>query len=202
MNNRFAIVVSLLFVFLIPHFAYAAIPPSAYLYVLYDGNEVSDAAFYGDFLVCEAKEYQSHQAIVPQLEINQYDAEKDCYWKPPAWEYRWSNCRKSKCDFFPIPYGKTRLALYIQSVDKVFITNEINADADKNEYNVELSSNGSAIISATSDIEMGISDNTTDTGEIIPSPQESNPYSPYLILFLFILVFIGWILRRIMKAKK
>jgi hypothetical protein len=206
-----SVVLLLFFVLLVSNSVYAAIPPSAYIQVLYNGNEISDAEFYGEFLVCEKKEYSSHNVTVPQLDINLYDSEKNCYWKPPAWEYRWDNCGKSKCDFFMIPYGKTKFSLYIPSLDKVFITNEVKADTGSNYFQMDLSSDGSALISTTDPFDMDIYDNDTNpdkindntsVGDTTPSFLEGK--FSYLIcstLFFVILVLIVWMISR-KKSKK
>lgn len=206
-----SVVLSLFFILLLSDSVYAAIPPSAYIHVLYNGNEISDAEFYGEFLVCEEKEYASHKVTNPKLSINLYDSEKGCYWKPPAWEYRWDNCRKSKCDFFMIPYGKTKFSLYIPSLDKVFITNEVKADTGSNYFQVDLSSDGSALISTTEPFDMDIYKDDTNPDKINGdtnvdgiTPSSSEGKFPYLICstpFLLILVFIVWVMSR-KKSKK
>lgn len=205
------IILPIFFMLLTLNLAYAAIPPSAYIHILYNRNEISDAEFYGEFLVCEEKEYSSHKVAIPQLNINLYDSEKNCYWKPPSWEYRWDNCRKSKCDFFMIPYGKTKFSLYIPSLDKVFITNEVKADTGSNYFQVDLSSDGSALISTTEPFDMEIyDDNTnqdkisddTDAGDITSSSLEGKfPYLIYFTLFFLISALIIWAISR-KKSKK
>ena len=198
MKRRSSILLLLFFLSLIPNIAYAATPPSAYFYVLYEGNEIPDAGLYGEFLSCEEKDHDSERDVfdkelIPQLNISLYDSTNNCYWKPFKYT-SWGYCENGTCDFFPIPDGKTRFAVYISSLDQVFITNEVEANVDKNYYKVELFSDGSANISTTSrgDVDKHSNIDTDDN-----SPLKSR--YPYFVLFSLFVALI-WILHQ--KSKK
>ena len=199
MKHKSSILLSLFFLLFLLNLAHAAIPPSAYFYILYEGNEIPDAELYGEFLSCEEKDYNPERDVfdkelISQLNISLYDSTNNCYWKPFKYT-RWGYCENGTCDFFPIPDGKTRFAVYISSLDQVFITNEVEANVDKNYYKVELFSDGSAYISTTSRGEVDKHSNI-DTDE--NSPLKSR--SLYVVLFFSFIALIFLILHR--KSKK
>ena len=194
MKHKSSILLSLFLLLFIPTLVYAAVPPSAYFYVLYEGNKITDTELSGEFLSCEDENYNPEREIISQLNISQYDSTNNCYWKPFK-HSRGGYCETSTCDFFPIPSGKTRFAIYISSFDQFFITNEIQANIDKNYYKVELFSNGSAFISTTSreDVDAFSNKNTPE----IPTLQNKFLYSIILLSFIAL---IYWIVRR--KSKQ
>ena len=190
MKNRSSILLPFFLILFIPTLAYAAIPPSADFYVLYEGNKITDTELYGEFLTCEDENYNPEREIIPQLNISLYDSTNNCYWKPFK-HSREGYCENSTCDFYSIPSGKTRFAIYISNLDQSFITNEIKAHVDRNYYKVELFSNDSAIISTTS---WGYVDafSNKDSPEI--------PASQNNFILLSIIALIYWVVRK--KSRK
>ena len=198
MKHRSLILLSLFFLLFIPNLACAAIPPSAHFYVLYEGNEIPDEDFYGEFLSCEDKDYNperdvSDKELIPQLNVSLYDSANNCYWKPFKYT-EWGYCENGTCDYFPIPDGKIRFAVYISSMDQFFITNEVEANVGTNYYKVELFVDGSGYISTTSRGEVDNHGNVdTDENSLLKSR------FVYLVLILSFIALIFWISR---KSKK
>jgi hypothetical protein len=127
-----------------------AAPPGADVQVLYDGKEMRGEVK-AEFLSCGAKDFRPERQVAEQLLVNQYDNAKNCYWNPFSMQ-RWGTCTAGKCNFFPVPYGETRMAVYLPSVDKTYVTNTVNANAGMNSYYVALYSNGSSEMVRTSRI--------------------------------------------------
>jgi hypothetical protein len=123
--------------------------PSVDIDVLYNRNKISDASFSAKMLDCinEDRKYLPKD-LIPQLNISEYDSTNNCYWTPAflAWG---GDCRDSKCHFGYMPPSEFKLAVYIPSLDKVFISNKISRTNFNSNYEAILNSDGSAKISET-----------------------------------------------------
>jgi hypothetical protein len=153
MKNKFTFLIFILLIFsILPNFVSAdsGPKPTVDIDVLYNGNKISDASFSAQMLGCadQDKYYHNPRNLIPQLNISEYDSVNNCYWLPAflAWG---GDCRDSKCHFSYMPPKEFKLAVYIPSLDKVFISNEISRTNFNSNYEVILDSNGSAKISET-----------------------------------------------------
>ena len=90
----------------------------------------------------------SRSNLIPQLQIGEYDSIKNCYWVP-AILTRGGECSNSSCHFYYSIPSKFKLAVFIPSLDKVFVTNEISRTNLNSLYRVELFPDGSAKILET-----------------------------------------------------
>jgi hypothetical protein len=152
MKNKSAFLIFVLLIFsVLPSFVSADLGPkdSVDINVLYNGNKISDASFSAEMLACINKNRQYlPEGLIPQLNISEYDSANNCYWTPAflAWG---GNCSDSRCYFWYFPPSEFKLAVYVPSLDKVFITNEISRTTSDSNYEVALNFDGSAKISET-----------------------------------------------------
>lgn len=128
--------------------------PGVDIDVFYNNKNISNSDFSAVMLGCESKEYVQREVkyerkdLIPQLKINEYDQIKNCSWFPEgfAWGER---CGDGACRVSLVPPVEFKLAVFIPSLDKVFITNEISRTNFNSKYRAELSSDGSAKILET-----------------------------------------------------
>lgn len=118
--------------------------------ILYNGESITDESKI-DAKILECFENEStnkeHPDIITQLNINEYDSTKNCYWRPT--NSPWSIlCTNNSCRSYGNPPEEFKLAIYVPSLSKVFITNEISYTNSDSHYRVDLSTDGSAIISS------------------------------------------------------
>ena len=117
--------------------------PSVDIYVTLDGKSVPDATFNAKLLTCQNEENQFPvRDIIPQLNVTEYDPENNCYWKPA--EFAWGGeCQNGTCYFtYHIP-SKFRLAVYLPSQDKVYLSAEVIRENFRSTFEANLLSNGS-----------------------------------------------------------
>lgn len=161
MNKKlfsFLIIFGALVVFL-PKSASADIgpKPSVNIDVVYNQQSIFDANFSAKMLSCVPQELTQSESkyleedLIPQLKINEYDSSKNCYWFPArlAWG---GQCSNSSCHFGYIPPSEFKLAVFVPSINKVFITNEISRTNFNSHYRAELFQDGSAKISETTPV--------------------------------------------------
>lgn len=153
MKKPYWIIGILLFSFF-PYFVSADIgpKPSVNIDVLYNGNKISDASFSAKMLDCVDEDIGYREAgLISQLNISEYDSVNNCYWIPAylAWG---GDCRDSKCYFGYFPPSEFKFAVYVPSLDKVFITNEISRTSFDSSYEATLNSDGSANIYETTSL--------------------------------------------------
>lgn len=126
--------------------------PSVKIDVVYYGENIPVAeSFSAKMLECipqDQKQNRMKDKTVPQLEINEYDSSKNCYWVP-AWLAGGGQCSNSSCDFGYMLPNNFKLAVFIPSTNKVFVTNEISRSNFNSNYKAVLFSDGSAKISET-----------------------------------------------------
>lgn len=123
--------------------------PTVDIDVSYMGTMISDNAFNAKMLVCNQDErLNPSRDLIHQLNISEYDSNKSCYWEPAY--FAWGgDCKDSKCNFGYFPPQKFKLAVYVPSLNKVFISNEISRNNFNSNYKLELNSDGSANIYET-----------------------------------------------------
>jgi len=152
MKNEFIFLILASLIFsILPNFVFADIgpKPTVNINVLYNGNKISDSNFSAKMLMCTNQNWGNPQEdLIPQLNISEYDSAKNCYWKPAPLTWG-GDCRESKCYFFYMPPSEFKLAVYIPSLNKVFISNEISRKNFNSYYKVILNSDGSAEIYET-----------------------------------------------------
>lgn len=119
--------------------------PSIVIDVVYNQQSISDIFFSAEMLGC-VSQYKYEKYLIPQLRINEYDSSKNCYWSPDTLVWR-RECFNSSCHFGHMSPSEFKLAVFVPSINKVFITNKIYRTNFKNHYRAELFSDGSAKIS-------------------------------------------------------
>lgn len=122
--------------------------PSVDINIYYDSSKISDASFSAKMLSCVGEDYPENNEVIPQLNISEYDSSKDCYWKPAfmAWG---GDCSDSRCHFGYMLPSEFKLAVYVPSLNKVFVTNEVSRENFDSTYKVELYQSGATKISET-----------------------------------------------------
>lgn len=195
----------LLLALLMVSVAYAAIPPGAFVEVTYDEADVPDTEFNAEFLDCVEEDYDPARddpdfQIIPELDISSYDPGKNCYWKPFK-HTRWGACAVNRCDFFPIPYKWTRFAVYIPSLDRTFFTEEIQTDTGRNEFLVEILSDGPVIVTKTENIDMEAFYAFFEGKDYKPPEKTEMPVWVYVVV-LAIFIGIGWLIGTKVFGKK
>ncbi|MFH1409737.1 MAG: hypothetical protein ABIH34_07535 [Nanoarchaeota archaeon] len=150
MKSRFMMLTLLLF-FLIPALVSADIgpKPAADFHVTWEGQEVQDRSFHAKMLSCQQEGNRlPGENVISLLNISEYDPEKDCIWMPSplAWG---GTCENAECHFnyfLPIEF---KLAVYLPSQDKVFISPEVTRENFRSTYDVELLPDGSIDLKET-----------------------------------------------------
>lgn len=152
MRNKIIFFLLVLTIFL-PKFILADAPPPPPFDVnlTYEGQKISDAKFYAVALQCQ-QEKNSEIVVIPQLDINQPDPAKSCSWSPRR-SAEGGFCADSACHFDWV-YGQFKLAFYIPSLDKTFISETINREylghygsETQRVYDVNLLKDNSVIVS-------------------------------------------------------
>ncbi len=135
----------------LPAFALADAPPPPPFDVnfTYEGQKINDSKFYAVALQCR-QEKISDVVVIPQLDINQPDS--TCSWSPRL-SVAGGFCADSACHFDWV-FGKFKLAVYIPSLDKTFISEIINREylghygsETQRVYDVNLLKDNSIIVS-------------------------------------------------------
>ena len=107
-------------------------PPPFTVYVNYQGQKLKDANFSAEILKCDTEKSAVDASIPSQLQISEYDSAKSCTWEPSISSYNrngsnnnyLSNCTLSQCGF-DWTLGEFKIATYIPSLNKTFISNEV-----------------------------------------------------------------------------
>jgi hypothetical protein len=186
--------------------AYAAIPPHANMHIFYDSHLI-EGDFSAEFFDCyEEGSYEKRKSydppVAPELDISEYDEENDCYWKPMNY-LRSAGCAVGMCQFFPIPFGGARFAVYINDLDQVFITDRFNTEADLHKFMVFLKEDGSAEIEKVRHLDMEPFYAFFEGEEYIPpEPQERKTPAYIYGLILAALIIFAWLFISRKKKKK
>jgi hypothetical protein len=149
MANPRLIAFALLTLFLFAAVSNADIaPPTMHINVTYKGS--SGMPVNGTFnvypLVC-ANSTNISNVTVPKLNLS-FDTASGCYWVPA--EMSGATCESGWCDLYYFPTTSFKLAFYLPSLNKTFVTNETNQSSFGTTYDVSLYQNGSATITAFS----------------------------------------------------
>lgn len=166
-------------------FADAPPPPPITVLVQYENRDLSDPQFYATILTCPAtegdrsfrsilngiqdKNSPEHEALV-KLDIAEKDQKQDCSWGPsflPSSDGY--SCKNSLC-MFDWALGDFRIATYIPSLDKTFISNPIGRsykgyygrDTDKF-YTARLTKDGQSVITNR----IGVFDKINTTNKVV-----------------------------------
>ena len=128
MKNKPVILITILLVFLpVTDLVSADIgpKPSADIHVTLNGQDVPDSSFNAKMLTCQKEETSFYDRnLIPQLNISEYDSAGNCYWRPA--EVAWGgDCKNSNCNFDYFLPSEFRLAVYLPSQDKVYLSAEV-----------------------------------------------------------------------------
>lgn len=130
--------------------------PTVDIDLVYNHQKIADASFGAKMLGCYDQELVQNEIeqdrdTVAQLRISSFDADAQCYWQPAplAWG---GSCSESHCQFSYFPPSEFKLAVYIPSLDKTFVTDKITRENFASRYRVELSVDGTATINETTSL--------------------------------------------------
>ena len=144
MKNKSLMLISLILLFCLAfNFASADVRVlTTNIRVTLNGQEISDT-FYIAFLGCLGKNEHRVENIIPQLNISEYDPANNCYWKPVLWK----RCKNPYCEtYVSIMGGVLRLAVYVPSQDKLYLSEKPESYLAVTSLEAELLTNGSLII--------------------------------------------------------
>jgi hypothetical protein len=142
--------------------------PTVDINISYGGNDVNDVR--GIMLDCREdkdlllkgncegnSEYNSYEECIqarrqlnaqsPEtilLNTAEYDSLKGCYWIPAT--LAWGGCKDGACHFSYFPPETFKLALFVPSLNKTVITNDISRKAFNSHFTADISSEGTATI--------------------------------------------------------
>lgn len=117
--------------------------------VKYIGKEVADDRFYSSILKCINQTTEFKNSFnKTQLDISEFDSKNNCWWKNINID---DECEKSKCKaLFLSPQDNFRLAIFIPSINKTFISSEIISPSNiPAEYNVDIKSDDTVNVKQT-----------------------------------------------------
>ncbi|MGA3020804.1 MAG: hypothetical protein ABSD68_02545 [Candidatus Micrarchaeales archaeon] len=146
MNFARTIMVSLLALFALSTIVNADLAqPMAFVNVTYDGGPIV-GNFTSMALVCYNSTTLSSLNLT-QPNVTYYDNARGCYWVGFYNQYwRTAHCSSSECTFINFPFEDTKLYFYLPSLNRSFITNAISHSAYSTNFNAQLFSNGTAIL--------------------------------------------------------
>ncbi len=152
MKNKSAIFLLAILLFsLVPSLVSADIgpKPSADIHVTLNGQSIQDATFNAKMLTCQKEENKfPAREIIPQLNISEYDSVNNCYWKPA--ESAWGgDCQNGNCHFNYFLPSEFRLAVYLPSQDKVYLSAEVTRENFRSTFEANLLSDGNINLQET-----------------------------------------------------
>lgn len=129
--------------------------PTMLINLTIDGQKVNDPIFNAQILSCYQEDENLDQElqerkIVPQLiAVKEYDSANKCFWRPSP--FAWSTieggiCKNSQCQFGYYLPTKFRLAVFIPSLNKVFISNDTVRNNFDSVFEARLTPNGISLI--------------------------------------------------------
>jgi len=123
--------------------------PSADIHITLNGQNILDSSFNAKMLVCQNEENRpSGMDIIPQFNISDYDSADNCYWGPAGF-VSGGNCHDSICHFgYFVPY-QFRLAVYLPSEDKAYLSAKISKKSFTSTFEAELLPDGAISIYET-----------------------------------------------------
>jgi len=100
-------------------------PPPFTVNFTYESQKIIDEKFYAAVLECEDKDTPD-VSVIPQLNVIQPNTEGNCNWLPHLLPYT-DYCVDSQCKFNWV-LGDFKLAAYIPSLDKTFVSDVITRE--------------------------------------------------------------------------
>ncbi|MDD5145697.1 MAG: hypothetical protein PHF44_02555 [Candidatus Pacebacteria bacterium] len=151
MRNKIIFILLALVLFLPRCILADAPPPPPFLVnFTYEGQKIADEKFYAVILECDEGKNQIAVPI-PQLNINQPNLDGNCNWLPYLLPYN-SICESSQCNFRWI-LGSFKIAVYIPSLDKTFVSDAITREylghygsKTQTVYDVNISKDDSVVV--------------------------------------------------------
>lgn len=146
MKKNFIAILVLFLLLAVQAYADIGPKPTVDIYVSYNGEKINDNLFYARMLGCYAidgpEAERIKDAIIAQkLGIREFDEAKNCYWQPAR--FAWGGeCQESICRFTYSPPSPFRLAVYVPSLEKTFISEEIENKNFRSNYDANLFSSG------------------------------------------------------------
>lgn len=129
--------------------------PQVHIRVFYDHQPLPDKKFYARMLgrsedgKIGSPEFSGGDSVIEKsLQISIYDSLHACFWTT-ADNVMGGWGENSEVDFGFYPPSEFKLAIYIPSFKKVFVSNEVERNHYVSEYRLDISSDGSAIITDT-----------------------------------------------------
>jgi len=123
--------------------------PQADFKVTLEGEVLPDFDFNARLLICQETDNLKDDGFVgtelehgAKLDIFEYEPEEDCYWRPSmlAWG---GDCQNQKCHFnYHLP-DKFRMAVYLPSLDQVFVSDIIYRKSFNSVFSANLLTDGS-----------------------------------------------------------
>jgi len=152
----FVLTISILFLLFITKIGFGNIVISGLeVHFTLNGNKIPDSEFYATFVECHRSKQKLtfdekfiDEDLIPQLKIKEYDPKNNCYWISTDNQ----KCNNKGCFFFLAPYKKyyARLAIYLPSQDKVYLSERINfflGPGEQIKFRASLTSDGKIQIS-------------------------------------------------------
>ena len=150
-NKSTFFIFTLLILSILPNFVSADLgpKPSADIHVTLDGQSVSNQTFNAKMLTCQNEENQfPARDVIPQLNISEYDSTNNCHWRPA--ELAWGgDCQNGNCHFNYFLPSEFRLAVYLPSQDKVYLSAEVARENFRSTFEANLLSDGSMNLQET-----------------------------------------------------
>ena len=152
MKNKSAILILAILLFsLVPSLVSADIgpKPSADIHITLNGQSIQDTTFNAKMLTCQNEENQFFaREVIPQLNISEYDPANNCYWRPA--ELAWGGyCQNGNCHFNYFLPSEFRLAVYLPSQDKVYLSAEVTRENFRSTFEANLLSDGNINLQET-----------------------------------------------------
>lgn len=145
------LILAILLLSIVPNLVYADLgpKPSVDIQVTLNGQKISDASFNAKMLSCQKEESQFPTSdLIPQLNISEYDSENNCNWRPAALAWG-GNCQNSNCHFSYLLPSEFRLAVYLPSQDKVYLSAKVTRENFRSIFAANLLSDGNINIQET-----------------------------------------------------
>jgi hypothetical protein len=122
--------------------------PTVSILVTLNGGPV-DAPFTAKLFECQ-KENRTfmRETDLSIFNFTQFDSEKNCFWRPAdlAWG---GDCKNSICTFSYMPPDEFKLAAYLLTENKLYLTQQMHREAFNSFYEVDFHTDGSSTLKET-----------------------------------------------------
>ncbi len=122
--------------------------PSLNIHIMLNGRTVPDKEFYAKILDCQNEDKFSDEGVIPQLRIVEYDPENNCYWTPQKWAWG-GDCSNGTCHFTYFIPSKFRIAVYLPSQNKTYLSPEVRRKNFRSTFEADLLPNGTIVVRET-----------------------------------------------------